>query len=65
MYFLGTPHRGADAAQVARIVRYSAGHSGKAYLDDLVPRSNALNVGRHNPFQDFFPMCQQATTPEI
>lgn len=44
MYFLGTPHRGADAAQLARIARFSAGHGTKAFLDDLVPGSAALNV---------------------
>jgi hypothetical protein len=48
MYFLGTPHRGADSAQIARIIRYAAGHGSKAYLDDLVPGSGALNVGPYN-----------------
>ncbi|KAH6637293.1 Alpha/Beta hydrolase protein [Chaetomium tenue] len=43
MYFLGTPHRGADLAQIVRIIRYSAGHGSKAYVDDLVPGSEALN----------------------
>ncbi|KAK3296669.1 uncharacterized protein B0H64DRAFT_106611 [Chaetomium fimeti] len=45
MYFLGTPHRGADSAQITRTIRYAAGHGSKAYIDDLVPGSGALNVG--------------------
>ncbi|KAH6631000.1 hypothetical protein B0J18DRAFT_117751 [Chaetomium sp. MPI-SDFR-AT-0129] len=43
MYFLGTPHRGADSVQIARIIRYSAGYRNKGYLDDLVPGSGTLN----------------------
>jgi hypothetical protein len=54
MYFLGTPHHGADAAQVARIVRYSTGHAAKAYLNDLVPGSNALSVSPSPDLLRFF-----------
>ncbi|KAL2024346.1 hypothetical protein VTK56DRAFT_8828 [Thermocarpiscus australiensis] len=43
MFFLGTPHRGSDSAQIARIVRYSAGYGVKAFVDDLVPGSAALD----------------------
>ncbi|KAH6849741.1 hypothetical protein B0I37DRAFT_369747 [Chaetomium sp. MPI-CAGE-AT-0009] len=43
MYFLGTPHRGSDSAQIARIIRYSTGHGSKAYINDLVPGSAVLN----------------------
>jgi hypothetical protein len=44
MYFLGTPHRGADSAQVARVARSLSGQGVKSYVDELVPGSLALNV---------------------
>ncbi|KAK1704979.1 hypothetical protein BDP67DRAFT_605622, partial [Colletotrichum lupini] len=44
MLFLGTPHRGADSASVARLVRQSAGYGSKAFLDDLIPGSGTLDV---------------------
>ncbi|KAK4194291.1 hypothetical protein QBC40DRAFT_37918, partial [Triangularia verruculosa] len=37
MYFLGTPHRGADSAQFAKLLRYIAGNGVKAFVEDLVP----------------------------
>ncbi|KAI3528266.1 hypothetical protein CABS03_05843 [Colletotrichum abscissum] len=43
MLFLGTPHRGADSASVARLVRQSAGYGSKAFLDDLIPGSGTLD----------------------
>ncbi|KAF6808024.1 hypothetical protein CSOJ01_07792 [Colletotrichum sojae] len=43
MYFLGTPHRGADSASLAKLVRQSAGYGPKAFLDDLVPGSGTLD----------------------
>ncbi|KAF4772853.1 hypothetical protein HER10_EVM0001257 [Colletotrichum scovillei] len=42
MFFLGTPHRGADSANFARLVRQSAGYGPKAFLDDLIPGSGTL-----------------------
>ncbi|KAK1719403.1 uncharacterized protein BDZ83DRAFT_585306, partial [Colletotrichum acutatum] len=44
MLFLGTPHRGADSASVARLLRQSAGYGSKAFLDDLIPGSGTLDV---------------------
>lgn len=46
MLFLGTPHRGADSASVARLVRQSAGYGSKAFLDDLIPGSGTLDVSQ-------------------
>ncbi|KAF6832531.1 hypothetical protein CMUS01_06897 [Colletotrichum musicola] len=43
MYFLGTPHRGADSASLAKLVRQSAGYGPKAFLDDLLPGSGTLD----------------------
>ncbi|KAL0778440.1 hypothetical protein CaCOL14_006093 [Colletotrichum acutatum] len=43
MLFLGTPHRGADSASVARLLRQSAGYGSKAFLDDLIPGSGTLD----------------------
>ncbi|KAK1634044.1 hypothetical protein BDP81DRAFT_451981 [Colletotrichum phormii] len=42
MFFLGTPHRGADSANFAKLVRQSAGYGPKAFLDDLIPGSGSL-----------------------
>jgi len=46
MYFLGTPHRGADSAHIAKLLRRSVGYGTKAFLDDLVPGSDTLYVSR-------------------
>ncbi|KAK4175293.1 hypothetical protein QBC36DRAFT_347212 [Triangularia setosa] len=35
MYFLGTPHRGADSAQFTKLLRYVAGNGMKSFVDDL------------------------------
>ncbi|TLD30942.1 hypothetical protein PspLS_01946 [Pyricularia sp. CBS 133598] len=43
MYFLGTPHRGADSAQLAKLVQQSAGYGTKAFLDDLLPGRGTLD----------------------
>ncbi|KAF8246560.1 hypothetical protein K440DRAFT_585643, partial [Wilcoxina mikolae CBS 423.85] len=41
--FLGTPHRGADSAQTLQnLLRVSLSHQPKAYIDDLVKNSSAL-----------------------
>ncbi|KZL79517.1 hypothetical protein CI238_05843 [Colletotrichum incanum] len=42
MYFLGTPHRGADSANLAKLLRQSAGYGPKTFLDDLIPGSGTL-----------------------
>jgi hypothetical protein len=44
MYFLATPHRGADSAQFARLVRHPAVYGSKAFVDDLLPGSGTLDV---------------------
>ncbi|KAH6619219.1 Alpha/Beta hydrolase protein [Chaetomium sp. MPI-SDFR-AT-0129] len=41
--FLGTPHQGADSAQIIRMIRPVAGYGAKAYLDDLSPGNVTLN----------------------
>lgn len=46
--FLGTPHRGADSASVAKLVRQSAGYGSKPFLDDLIPGSGTLDVSLSN-----------------
>ncbi|KAK4186217.1 hypothetical protein QBC35DRAFT_501687 [Podospora australis] len=43
MYFLGTPHRGADSAQLTKIIRYSAGHGAKAFIEDLIPGGGTVD----------------------
>jgi hypothetical protein len=45
MIFLGTPHRGADSAQMLNnILRASFSHGSKAYVNDLAPDSGALQA---------------------
>ena len=45
MFFLATPHRGADSAQLLRnIIKLSILHSEKAYVADLIPNSGAIQV---------------------
>lgn len=43
LFFLGTPHRGADSAQLlANVVSAAVGQ--KAYVNDLIPSSGFLQV---------------------
>ncbi|KAL8791009.1 MAG: hypothetical protein Q9195_006083 [Heterodermia aff. obscurata] len=45
MFFLATPHRGADSAQLLRnMIKLSVLHSEKAYVADLIPNSGAIQV---------------------
>lgn len=45
MFFLATPHRGADSAQLLRnIIKLSIIHSEKAYVADLIPNSGAIQI---------------------
>lgn len=45
MYFLATPHRGADSAQtLSRILSSAVVNSARAFVDDLVPNSTALQA---------------------
>ncbi|KAK7416890.1 hypothetical protein QQX98_004948 [Neonectria punicea] len=45
LFFLGTPHRGADlAAFLSNVLRISFGHGSKAYVEALVPNSEAIQV---------------------
>ena len=45
MFFLATPHRGADSAQLLRnLIKLSIVHSEKAYVADLIPNSGAIQV---------------------
>jgi hypothetical protein len=45
IFFLATPHRGADSAQLLNnMIRASALHSSKAYIKDIIPNSVALQV---------------------
>lgn len=43
MVFLGTPHRGADSAQLLSNL-LSAALGEKAYVQDLIPNSGLLQV---------------------
>ena len=44
-FFLATPHRGADSAQLLNnIFRASALYSSKAYIGDIIPNSMAIQV---------------------
>jgi hypothetical protein len=55
LYFIATPHRGADSARLLRnLISVSPLHSAKAYIADLVPNSRALQI-----INDQFPhVCQ-------
>lgn len=44
LYFLATPHRGADSANLAKLVRQYSGFGPKAFLNDLLPGSGTLDV---------------------
>ncbi|KAL1869464.1 hypothetical protein VTK73DRAFT_3079 [Phialemonium thermophilum] len=44
MYFLGTPHRGAGSAQLAKLLVDLSSNSTKAFLDDLLPGSGTLDA---------------------
>ncbi|KAK0705607.1 hypothetical protein B0H67DRAFT_497495 [Lasiosphaeris hirsuta] len=56
MYFLGTPHRGADLASLAKIFLLSSGHGTKTFLDDLVPGNHTINAIN----DDFKDACKDA-----
>ncbi|KAI0131937.1 hypothetical protein BJ170DRAFT_611830 [Xylariales sp. AK1849] len=43
MYFLGTPHRGADSAQVAKLLIASTSLGTKSFVDELLPGSGSLD----------------------
>lgn len=45
IFFLATPHRGADSAQMLNnILRLSMSHESKAYINDLIPNSGTLQA---------------------
>lgn len=45
VFFLATPHRGADSAQLLNnIVRASILHNSKAFIGDIIPNSVAIQV---------------------
>ena len=45
IFFLATPHRGADSAQLLRnMIKISFVHSDKAYVANLVPNSGAIQI---------------------
>lgn len=45
IFFLATPHRGADIAQVLNnILRVSMLHESKAYVNDLIPNSGVIQA---------------------
>ena len=45
MFFLATPHRGADSAQLLRnMIKLSMIHGQKSYVADLMPNSGAIQV---------------------
>ena len=47
MYFLGTPHRGGDSAQLLRsFLAATVGVGEKAFLEELQPGSRTLQVRR-------------------
>ncbi|KAJ4302693.1 hypothetical protein N0V90_001583 [Kalmusia sp. IMI 367209] len=45
MFFLATPHRGSDSAPLLRdLLQISGTHGAKAYVDNLVPNSEAIHT---------------------
>ena len=45
MFFLATPHRGADSAQLlSNMLKVAVSHGPKAYVDSLIPNSDAIQV---------------------
>jgi triacylglycerol esterase/lipase EstA (alpha/beta hydrolase family) len=50
LYFLGTPHRGADSsAFVNSLISMSIGSGSKAFVKELIPGSGTLQVRRPLP----------------
>ncbi|KAL9133197.1 MAG: hypothetical protein Q9175_005628 [Cornicularia normoerica] len=45
IFFLATPHRGADSAQLlSNLLKITVSHGSKSYVDNLVPKSDAIQV---------------------
>ena len=45
MFFLATPHRGADSAQLlSNMLKIAVSYGSKPYVDSLVPKSEAIQV---------------------
>ena len=45
LFFLATPHRGADSAQLlSKVIKLAAPIGSKAYVDGLIPNSDAIRV---------------------
>ena len=45
MFFLATPHRGADSAQLlSNMLKIAVTHGSKPYVDSLVPKSDTIQV---------------------
>ncbi|KAG8529168.1 uncharacterized protein KY384_005803 [Bacidia gigantensis] len=45
MFFLATPHRGADSAQLLHnVLKVAVSHGPKAYVDSLMPNSDAIQA---------------------
>ncbi|KAL8736886.1 MAG: hypothetical protein Q9181_002226 [Wetmoreana brouardii] len=45
IYFLATPHRGADSAQLLnRMMKATMTHNAKDYINDLIPNSGAIQA---------------------
>jgi len=45
MFFLATPHRGSDSAQLLGAVLQASGvYGGKSYVENLVPNSEAIHT---------------------
>ncbi|KAL9603530.1 MAG: hypothetical protein Q9179_002147, partial [Wetmoreana sp. 5 TL-2023] len=45
IYFLATPHRGADSAQLLnRMMKVTMTHNAKNYINDLIPNSGAIQA---------------------
>lgn len=55
MFFLATPHRGADSAQLlSNLLKVAVSHGSKPYVDNLMPKSDAIQVindGFRNAYQ--------------
>lgn len=49
LFFLATPHRGANTAELlSSVLKLSVGHGSKAYLDGLMPNSEAIQTINDN-----------------
>ncbi|KAI9848521.1 MAG: hypothetical protein M1837_007190 [Sclerophora amabilis] len=45
MFFLATPHRGADSARyLSNVIKISVSHGRKPYIDNLIPNSEAIQI---------------------